>query len=90
MRHLDATKVKISGCGNRNTYNISHLNKDCCTCKIAFCQLELLIFLLFSLLSSFSIMLFYFLFELTTGMLRRALLLVLAKSIYYITNKGYN
>ena len=77
MRNLEAIKVKKCGSEKKKetgTHTIFSL-----LAKSAVCVL--LIFLLFSLLSLFSITLFYFLFELTIGMLRRASLLVLANYI---------
>ena len=40
MRNLEATKVKKGGSekkkGNRDTYNISPISKECCVCKVVF------------------------------------------------------
>ena len=55
----------------------------CCTCKVFLVANKTIIFLQFLLSSPFSIAWFYFLFEWIIGILMRASLLALAKSIYW-------
>ena len=84
MRNLEATKVKKGGSEKKKkqtgTHTIFPLLEKSAACAKLF-SANSIDFLLFSLLSLFSITLFYFLFELTIGMLRRASLLVLANYI---------